>query len=456
MQQLDLPTLEAILGASILARPEGVAVPSLCGVASHTAHVRPGDAFVALAGANGHGIDHAEAALAAGAALIISDRPHPRALLVRDAGAALARLGQYARSQRRGPVIGITGSVGKTTTKTLLGAALDAFTSPGNINTPNALAGVLIEAWLHHDPDRPLVIELGIDRRGEMAQLLALVTPTHGVLTAIAEAHLAGIGTLADVAHEKGLLLDHATRARYAAATAWPHLRDDQRARSQRVAYGDELASGVRLTYDPSAHRISLTSGAASVHLTPPGPGAPYADAALLALRVALDLGVDAAEAARRIAAARPEAHRLQAHHLGALTLIDDAYNANPTSMAAALAVLAASPAPHAVVVGDMRELGSRSVAAHHQLGLDLNARSLERAWFVGPESLVAYQVADAVASRRHFTDTDAALAHRHELPTRGSLLIKGSRSLGLERLVAALIADHAGASATVSSGADA
>ena len=445
MERLDLPSLTAILGDLVVSLPPLPVDVHATGLATHTDRLRPGDAFVALPGARAHGIDHAAAAEAAGAAFLISDRPHPRAVLVRDAHAALQRLGRHARAARRGPVVGITGSVGKTTTKTLLGAALEAVTSPGNLNTPAALACVLVDAWLHHDAERPLVIELGIDRDGEMVELLDLVSPSHGVVTAIAEAHLAGIGSLADVAREKGRLLDAAPEGRYVGESAWPQLRPSQRERALRVALGDGVPGG-RLGADARRLEAVLRHAdgtAERVALDLPGPGVPYAQAALLALQVALDLGVDAPLAAARIAAARPEPHRLTLHTLGTLTLVDDAYNANPASMRAALALLATLPRPHAAVLGDMRELGERSESAHVELADSVSEAGLDTVWYVGPESRVAYE-ATSVMQRRHLPDAASAVAEQHALPTHGSLLVKGSRSIGLEHLVAALLARHA------------
>ncbi len=449
MHRLDLHTLQTVLADQALAFPDGGITPAT-GLAVHSDHVRPGDAFVAIAGARGHGVAYAQAALAAGASFLISDRPHPRALLVRDAAASLAQLGRHARDQRHGPVIGVTGSVGKTTTKTLLGAALAARTSPGNINTPPALAGVLVEAWLHDPPERPLVIELGIDHRGEMARLLALVRPSHGVLSAIAAAHLAGLGSIEDVAREKTALLRAAPHGRYVGAAAWDHLDDVQRAGASRVALGPGLPGG---HYDSARQRLEARLAApdgsvAEVTLRLPGLGTPLAQAALLALQVAVDLGVDATLAAERIEQARLEPRRLQTHALATLTLLDDAYNASPIATQAALEVLANLPAPHAAVLGDMRELGPASLQAHVDLGHQVAAAGLSRVWFVGPESRAAYDAAD-VPERHHLADVDAMLAVRADLPWHGSLLIKGSRSVGLDRLVDALLAERAALVAT-------
>ncbi len=446
MQRLDLDSLCAILGDQVVALPLERGLPPATGLASHTDHLRPGEAFVALAGAHGHGLDHAARAEAAGAAFLISDRPHPRALLVRDAAAALAHLGRHAREQRRGPVVGVTGSVGKTTTKTLLGAATAARTSPGNINTPAALACVLVHAWLVDAPERPLVIELGIDRRGEMATLLELVRPSHGVLTAIAEAHLEGLGDLRDVAREKSLVLHAAPAGRYVGEQAWASLDPALHASSLRIGLGDGLPSG---RFDAAQRQLHARlrrpdGGEAHVSLTLPGLGAPLAQAALVALQVALDLGVTPRLAAERVAAARLEPRRLQAHVLGPLTLLDDAYNASPVSMRAALDVLAALPAPRAAVLGDMRELGSRSHDAHAELGALVAAADLAGVWFVGPESRRAFEATTGRHERHHHPDVEALLRDKAGLPRRGSLLIKGSRSIRLDRLVDALLAEHA------------
>lgn len=451
MRTLPPATLEAILGDQLLARPRDRELRDVTGVAAHTDHVRPGHAFVALAGGRAHGIDHAAAALEAGAAYLISDRDHPAALLVRDAAEALARLGRFARAQRRGSVIGVSGSVGKTTTKRLLGAALDAVTSPGNLNTPHALAGVLVDAWLNVDPARPLVIELGIDRRGEMATLLELVRPSHGVLTAIAEAHLEGLGDLDDVAREKSLLLHAAPAGRYVGEQAWAALDPALQATSVRIRLGNGLPGG---RFDAAERQLQARlrrpdGREAHATLTLPGLGTPVAHAALVALQVAVDLGVAPQRAAERVAAARLEPRRLQVHQLASFTLLDDAYNASPVSMRAALDVLAALPAPRAAVLGDMRELAGRSRSAHAELGALVAAADLAGVWFVGPESRVAFEAVAGLEARHHHPDVEALLRDRLRLPRRGSLLIKGSRSVGLDRLVDALVAEHAQAVAS-------
>ena len=451
---LDLDTLRRVLGARLLDAPDPAPAPAT-GVRFHSDRVRPGDAFCALQGAATHGVRFADDALARGAAFVVSDRPHPGAVLVDDAGEALLALGRAARAQRSGPLIAVTGSAGKTTTKALLAAALQASASPGNLNTPHALATVLVDAWLADDGARPLVLELGVDGRGDMAHLTDLVRPTHGIVTLIAPAHLQGLGDLAGVAREKGGLLAAATVARYASASAWQRLPDELRAGVRRyrvdsvgavdggTAVGGGEADTVvgRHVIADGVERLRATLDGETVDLNLPGPGRALAENALAALLVAVDVGVPARDAAARIERARIEPGRLTRIAVGALSLLDDSYNANPASVAAALEVLARGPRPHAIVLGSMLELGAASADYHREIGRAVAERGVDLVWTVGAD---AVPVADACRVARHFPDARAAAAAAAELPERGTLLVKGSRGIGLEAVVAAVRACRA------------
>lgn len=166
--------------------------------------VEPGAAFVALPGTRTHGEAYAEDALARGAALVIGPQARDRGLQVDDPYRALLRLGRWLRTGFPGVVAGVSGSVGKTSTKEALARALDWPATEGNLNTPPALTRFF---W-HLSPDAEgAVVELGIDRPGEMDELLELTAPDLGVLTAIAPVHLEGLGSLEAVAREKLKLL---------------------------------------------------------------------------------------------------------------------------------------------------------------------------------------------------------------------------------------------------------
>ncbi len=438
---LDAPTLRRWLGPRIRELPP-LPDGGARGVRFHSDRVRPGDAFVAMAGARAHGERFADDALARGAAYVISDRPRPGAVLVDDAGAALLELGHAARAARRGRVIGVTGSVGKTTAKALLAAALGAAVSPGNLNTPHALATVLIDAWLEDDLDRPLVLELGIDHVGEMVRLLDLVRPSDALLTAIAPAHLEQLGDVATVAREKGRLLEAASGVRYAAHDAWRQLAPELRAGTEHYALGavdaDDPAPAWSGRFEPGAPNdrlLARTDGAEAV-VDLPGTGRALALNALGALAMASALGVEVDLAAERMARARLEPGRLTRHDLGGWMLLDDAYNASPASVAEALEVLARSPAPHAVVLGAMLELGTASAAHHAAVGRACADRGLAPVWAVGA---AAEPLAAACPGAVHLPDVAAAIARADALPRNGTLLVKGSRGIGLEALVAHL-----------------
>lgn len=411
--------------ASLAGVPPRDDLPSGTGAAFHSGRIRPGEVFFALPGAVEHGIVHADDALDRGAAFVVSDVPHPRALSVPDPEAALIALGRHARKQLQGAVVAISGSVGKTSTRAFAAAALDAIASEGNFNTPRALACTMVRAW-QTDPGRPLVLELGIDRRGEMDELVDLVSPTHGLLTAIAESHLEGLGDLEGVAHEKARLLERSPE-RFASESAARLL---PRPLPGLVRYG--LSEGAPV-------RGRLRAGvleAFGVEVTLRYPGNAMASNALGALALAHRLGLDLEAAARRLEAAKLEAGRLQVKRLGELTILDDTYNSNPTSAREALGVLSGMDRPRCAVLGDMLELGPRAEEFHRELGAA--TRGLDLVVAIGP---LARCLRDGNPNVIHRENIDEALPLLTRIPRRGTILVKASRGMRLERVVEQLIA---------------
>lgn len=426
MTLLDPATLAPLLGATAPA----AALPTGTGVAFDSQRVREGDVFFALQGARRHGIEFADEALGRGAAYLVSDRPHPRGLRVEDAGAALLELGRQARARLQCAVIGVTGSAGKTTTKAMLAATLGARATPGNFNTPYALARTLVDAALAEAaaPDAaaqpPLVLELGIDHVGEMAELTALTRPDHALVTTIGASHLAGLGDVAGVAREKGALLAAASGVKLVSASAAEHLTP-------------ELLEGVTVVGAHVAllgdHGSRLEAFGRVIEL--PWAGRPAAENALLALTMAVRLGVPLDTAVERLLTADLEGGRLQRRSLGQLTLIDDSYNSNPASLKAALEVLFASPAPRVAFLGDMRELGGREAEEHRAMGAA--TVGLDLVVGVGPASaLMKERNPDA----RWAHDALAAAAFLEEVPPSATVLVKGSRGVQMERLVERIV----------------
>ena len=428
--------------------------PTGKGLAFNSAMVRQGDVFVALQGTAGHGIDHAAQALERGAAYLISDRPHPRALLVPDAHAALRAVGRAARGRLTAPVIAISGSAGKTTTKTLVTHAVAGRSTPGNLNTTPALVAALVEAALMDDEPggsnlnrgalvgpgqagSPLVLELGIDTVGEMDELVDLTSPDHAVITTIGEAHLAGLGDRETVAREKAKLLARAPGLRLAGAAA-AQLLPDELKRSVVAA----VLTGQ--TSPPTTMQSVVTGTLSSAGVlqalgataTLPWHGVALAENSLLALVLAVHLGVDPQAALDAMIVAPLEHSRLERLVAGDVTIIDDSYNSNPLSVALALEVLRAASGPLVAFLGDMRELGSVSRQRHRELGaattgLDMVVAIGEAAAAIRDANPAALLARDAVDAGKYID----------QIPPGATVLVKGSRSLELERLVDALLA---------------
>lgn len=424
-----------MLSAELIARLAGAAapangLPTAAGAAFHTASLQPGQIFFALPGATAHGFTYADSALEAGAAFIVSDRPHPRGLQVADPAATLLALGAYAREQLHGPVIGISGSSGKTTTKDMLAALLAAPASPGNFNTPLALACTLTHAWLS-SPTAPLILELGIDHPGEMRQLLDLVRPTHALLTSIGASHLEQLGSVSNVAAEKRLLLDAVPAGRRFASLQAAGMLDSRP--EGLITWGlDASASESATAASRDFGSQTVTWCGEQFELRWPGP----AMAANLtgALAVARHFGVTTGLLHERLSRLTLEEGRLQFRRIADRLVLDDTYNSNPASLKEALTVLARSPAPHSAILGDMRELGEQTAAAHRALGEA--TRGFAQLIHVGEfGASVALGNPAAVTVK----DTAAVLPLLASLPAGGTLLVKASRSLGFERLISEL-----------------
>lgn len=404
-------------------------LPAASGVSFHSGRVRSGDAFFALPGSASHGITHADAALDAGAAYIVSDRPHPQGVTVADPTGLLLQLGRDARAAFSGTVVGVTGSAGKTSTKALLAAALGASASPGNFNTPLALAQVLIEHELRKPQSKRLVLELGIDHPGEMDVLLSLAQPTHAVVTLIAPSHLEGLGTVEGVAAEKLKLINASPNA-FVNTQVVPFLSEVQRAKVTTYGLGLADITGTLHAVSPTGQTLS----ALGLEVKLPFVGTALAENALAALAVAASLGDDLALTAKRLSMATLEPSRLQVHSLGSLTLLDDSYNSNPASAQAALEALSHFPRPHSAVLGDMLELGSEAARYHRRLGEQ--TQGLDHVVAVGPEM----RALSEANPKAHYLETFDLRALQELLPERGTLLVKGSRGMRLERLVETLL----------------
>lgn len=467
-----LPELLAATGGRLLAPGPD----SIEGVSTDTRTTAPGNLFVALVGGRHDGHAHVATAAAAGATAVLVERPieaPPGVAVVQVADTRLG-LGALGRAHRLRwsaggdrPLVAITGSAGKTTTRVATAAVLRSLgarvhESAGNLNNAIGIPVVLLGLEPAHTM---AVVEVGTSSRGEIAYGASLAAPTVGVLTLVAAAHTADIGSVDDVAHEKGSLLAALSPNGTAVingddARAWGQRGRSPAGRALRHGLGPDAdvrvvertpdglsRSRLRLALSPAARALGARFDELTVSTPLIGVAGAYAVAAAVAsgLAIAADrLDPDAIASALGSLAGEDGRLRTVPGPDGAV-LIDDSYNANRASVEASLVTaseLARAGGRRLVaVLGEMRELGELSASEHRAVG--------EAAARAGVSVLVAVQgdashLADA--ARRPGVDVlfvpDAARAHEALEARRQPgdvILIKGSRGVGLDRLVAAL-----------------
>ena len=424
-------------------------------VVSDSRTLKRGQLFVALQGPNFNGQDFVGAALQAGAAGAVVAAAQPVALpqiVVPDTQAALERAARSWRAHFAGPLVGVAGSNGKTTAKemtaSILAQAGECLATRGNLNNHIGVPLTLMRLTPGH---RFAVIEMGANRAGEVAALVALARPSIGLITNAGAEHLEGFGTLEGVARAEGEMVAGLTPAATAVINA-----DDEFVSLWRgstparvVTFGvrqraDFTATDVRASV--GAHgfrthfRLSAPQGSAAIELSL--GGAHNVANALAAAAAAAAAGATLEHIAAGLAAVRAVPGRLQfKQSASGAWLIDDSYNANPSSMRAAIEVLATLSGRKWLVLGDMGELGAFAADAHTDIGEFARAQGIERLYATGP--LMQRAVESFGAGARWYGAASELTAALHEA-LRGvgpevRLLVKGSRSNRLERVVEAL-----------------
>jgi UDP-N-acetylmuramoyl-tripeptide--D-alanyl-D-alanine ligase len=427
------------------------------GVAHDSRAVTGGELFVPLLDVrDGH--DFIPAALAAGAAAYLTARspglrgPNAEAgegsaIVVADTAAALAEIGRVARARLPERVVGVTGSVGKTSVKDLAGAVLGRrYRTHASLRSFNNEYGVPLTLANADDGTEAAIVEMGARGIGHIGHLCTIARPTVGVVTTVEAVHTEMFGDLDGVAVAKGELVEslpptgtavlNAANRRVAAMAARTDA-DVVTFSAEPGTEADVVATDVRLDGDLRA-RFTLRSpwGAADVHLGVRGEH--QVANALAAAAVGLALGVDVADVADGLRAAELSPWRMElATAADGTVVLNDAYNAGPASMAAALRSLAQLPATrHVAVLGTMAELGEHGPAAHR----DVAGQAARLGIAVVAVAAPLYGDGDGVV---HVADLDAARAHLAPLVGPGTaVLVKGSRVVGLERLATSLLAD--------------
>ena len=427
-------------------------------VHSDTRTLRQGDLFVALRGERFDAHEFLAAAKTAGAVAALAERGLAEAGLagieVADSRVALGQLAAAWRIRFAMPLVAVTGSNGKTTVTQMIAAIFRAwhgdaaFATEGNFNNDVGLPLTLLRLRESH---RAAVVELGMNHPGEIARLAAIARPTVALVNNAQREHLEFMADVDAVARENGAAIAAlgvdgiaVFPADDAHAAIWRSGAGERRLLTFAES-GDADVSG-EATWSGDHWAMTLHTPAGDVTLALHIAGRHNVRNALAASASALAAGCPLDAIARGLEAFRPVRGRSQMRRVVvrdvARTLVDDSYNANPDSVRAAIDVLAALPAPRWLLLGDMGEVGSQGPEFHREVGAYAQQRGIETLWAVGTESA---NTASAFAGARAFATVEALVVALDEAPAFASVLVKGSRFMRMERVVAAFVPSPAG-----------
>jgi len=423
-------------------------------VHSDTRTVEPGDLFVALKGERFDAHDFLGDAKARGAVAALAERGIGEAglagLQVDDSLAALAALATAWRRQHTLPLVVVAGSNGKTTVTQMIGSILqawvgsDALVTLGNFNNHIGVPLTLLRLRPTH---RAAVLELGMNHPGEIAGLARMAAPTVALVNNAQREHQEFMASVEAVARENGAAIEALAAdgtavfpADDAHASVW-----GKQAGSRRIAtFASDRSGdiGMRAEWRDDRWSLELETPVGRTALALHAAGLHNVRNACASTAVALAAGAPLDAVARGLEAFRPVTGRSQLTSFERagrrVALVDDTYNANPDSVRAAIDVLASMPAPRWLVLGDMGEVGRQGVAFHAEVGAYAKTRGIESLWTAGALSTHA---AAAFGRARHFEDVASLVAALGEAPACAAVLVKGSRFMRMERVVAALLA---------------
>ncbi len=419
------------------------------GVSTDTRTIRDGQLFFALQGPNFDGRDYVGIASESGAAAaVVASHVNDdiAQITVDDAKAALGRFGAAWRNEHDAIVIGVTGSNGKTTLKELIAACLKqqapTLATQGNLNNEIGMPLMLARIEESH---RYAVLEMGANHAGEIAYLTSLASPDVVVITNAGAAHLEGFGSIDGVARAKGEILQDEKRPQMAVLNAddrffkyWASLVSDV----PSLSFGFSDSADVRaddIVAGASSTSFTLYVASESVAVSLPLVGVHNVRNACAAAAVAHALNVSLDDIRAGLEDVSPVAGRLQpVRGVHGATLFDDSYNANPLSVIAAAEFLSALPGESWLVLGDMKELGDDAADMHREVGEAARASGVDRLFAYGD---LASNAAEGFGeTARWYATLDTLVDELSDALTADvSVLVKGSRSMRMERVVDAL-----------------
>lgn len=461
MMQLSLEEVQRGMGIVPMSHTDVSTVScEVKAVCTDSRLARPGDLFVAIKGDKFDAHDFLPQVFQAGAAAAVINRNAAidpqvrrdfasRLIAVEDTVAALGRLGAYWRDRLKGKVIAVTGSNGKTTTKRMiehiLAKHLRGTCSPKSFNNNIGVPLTLLGAGKDDDY---VICEVGTNAPGEIDQLSAICRPDVAVITSVGQTHLEKLGSVELVAVEKASMLRHLRLG--GAAVVWA---DSEPLAAALKAYGCRLirfgsaaTADLRLeAFRGQGERVEFRVNGVEAAL--PQPGLHSASNATAAMAVAMQFGLTLQQAAADLADFGGVAMRLESMRIGSVRIINDAYNANPSSMMAAADVLAVQEGRRRVLIaGDMLELGEDTRQIHEKLGADIAAKYGRHAsgsginLLIGIGGLGRYIASGARSQGLSCHAFETLQQATSEIPSlleeQDVVLIKGSRGAALERLI--------------------
>ena len=452
--------------AAMAGRPFGTLPPGITGISIDSRSIKPGEAFFAIKGDRVDGHDFASMAMANGASLLVVSEGRLPAMgrltvpkiVVEDVLVALAQLGLAARARTEAKIIAVTGSVGKTTTKEMLRHVLaPSGKVHASVASYNNHWGVpLTLARMPADTDFG-VFEVGMNHPGEIRPLVKMIEPHVAIITTIAPAHLGNFSSLEEIAAAKAEIFEGLVPGGDVILN-----RDNDQftflenaAQAAHVAhihsFGQHAKADFRLAEFNGSDENStlwLTLGGETMEIAIGAPGRHIAENALAVLGAVTLVDADLDLAIEALATLQPEKGRGKRHRLaighGYFTLIDESYNANPTSMRAAISLLAAGSEGRGrriAVLGDMLEMGEHAERVHADLSGPLLAAGIEHVWLAGPEmAALRDSLPESVHVEYRESTAELAAFALKAVAAGDILMVKSSLGTGFGKIVAALL----------------
>ncbi|MEE9166494.1 MAG: UDP-N-acetylmuramoyl-tripeptide--D-alanyl-D-alanine ligase [Candidatus Neomarinimicrobiota bacterium] len=440
--RIDLPDperirsmIEELTGQKIEILPRGISLDSR--------EVKPGDLFVAIVGkrVDGHDFldDAKEHGCVATMVTTLNESGDPPQIIVENPVEMLGTLAKQWRSNFSLPIIGITGTNGKTTTKDLMiqifSATYHVHGTRGNYNTELGLPLTLLELTSHHTLS---ILEMGANQRGDIGYLCGLSQPRYGLITNIALAHLQDFGSIEDISRSKGELFESLPPDGIAFVNA-----EDERVRSLHTE-ASKISYGFHPGCDFSAELHQDGEGLFSLtingeHISLNSYSKTFAVNALASCAVSITNGVSWESFQEAVLTFTPSSGRCEIKNMDGITLIDDSYNANFASTLTAIELLLTIPVKgrRILVFGDMLELGKESESLHRQVGQRCAKEGIDLLLCYGDESRLTAEAAKSAINARHLHDKhDLVVILKEELDRGDVVLFKGSRGMALETVI--------------------